>query len=134
MDSNDRRETIFPEDWGAYSLAGSRPGVLLPTCYSSLPPLQPGNDRCAGCHRERGWLVRLTDCSSSVLTYSSGIQANFWWDIAELRDDRTLLANSRDENSIWTCWFAECIAWTRWYPESGTGESLLKRSLEYWKV
>ena len=28
---NDRRETIFPEDWGAYSLAGSRPGVLLPT-------------------------------------------------------------------------------------------------------
>lgn len=21
---------------------------------------KPGNDRCAGCHRERGWLVRLT--------------------------------------------------------------------------
>lgn len=72
----------------------------LPTCCSSLPPLRAGNDRCAGCHRERGWLVRLTDCSSSVLTCSFGIQVNFWCDIAEPRDDRIPLWAEAPRNSV----------------------------------
>jgi len=44
VDHDDSRDShrcrAFFGDWDAYSPIGSRPGVLLPTCCSSLPPLQ----------------------------------------------------------------------------------------------
>jgi len=59
-----RCRAFFPEDWGAYSLVGSHPGVLPPHLLFHATTTSTNNDRCAGCYQERGcglcdWLTVL---------------------------------------------------------------------------
>lgn len=63
VDRCNRRQTFLLEDWGACSPVGSHPGIPLSHLSFFATTTSAGNDRCAGCHQERGWPVRLTDCS-----------------------------------------------------------------------